>query len=93
MSKLFDSFCTKLVNELKVGMLRKENRRTGNPESKLVGKTVTKLMGENVLIIFMVETVSTNYWTRGQVENLVTFILPESNSFLTKGKTSQTGVP
>ena len=84
MSKLFDSFCTKLVNELKVGMLRKENRRTGNPESKLVGKTVTKLMGENV---------STNYWTRGQVENLVTFILPESNSFLTKGKTSQTGVP
>ena len=84
MSKLFDSFCTKLVNELKVGMLRKENRRTGNPESKLVGKTVTKLMGENV---------STNYWTRGQVENLVTFILPESNRFLTKGKTSQTGVP
>ena len=84
MSKLFDSFCTKLVNELKVGMLRKENRRTGNPESKLVGKTVTKLMGENV---------STNYWTRGQVENLVTFILPESNRFLTKGKTTQTGVP
>ena len=41
----------------------------------------------------MVETVSTNYWTRGQVENLVTFILPESNRFLTKGKTSQTGVP
>ena len=92
MSKLFDSFCTKLVNELKVGMLRKE-KSTGNPESKLVGKTVTKLMGENVLIIFMVETVSTNYWTRGQVENLVTFILPESNRFLTKGKTSQTGVP
>ena len=83
MSKLFDSFCTKLVNELKVGMFRKE-KSTGNPESKLVGKTVTKLMGENV---------STNYWTRGQVENLVTFILPESNSFLTKGKTSQTGVP